>query len=151
MRRWATRSPSRRCAKCWAGGDLRSIGRVPEVLRIVGARPERTRELVECLTCGDPAVRARAAGALEKLTARRHDLPAPFGKTLPREAAGSAQQEIRWHMAQVLPRLPLPPGKFPASFRSCAATFVTAATSYGCVRRRRCTSCRSRPPPCAAT
>jgi hypothetical protein len=90
-----------------AGGDLRSIGRVPEVLRIVGVRPERIRELVECLTCGDSVVRARAADALEKLTAGRPALLKPFKGFLLCVAARSGQQEVRWHLAQMLPRLPL--------------------------------------------
>ena len=89
------------------GGDLRSIGRVPEVLRIVGIHPERIQELVECLTCGDPVVRARAADALEKLTAGWPALLTPFKGFLLRVAARSGQQEVRWHLAQVMPRLPL--------------------------------------------
>jgi len=90
-----------------AGGDLRSIGKVPEVLRIVETRTERMKELVGCLTCGDPVVRARAADALEKLTAKRPDLLTPFKGFLLRLPARSGQQEVRWHLAQMLPRLPL--------------------------------------------
>lgn len=91
----------------FSGGDLRSIGRVPEVLRVVGVRPERIEELVGCLTCDDPVVRARAADALEKLTAGRPALLDPFKRFLLRVAARSGQQEVRWHLAQVMPRLPL--------------------------------------------
>jgi len=89
------------------GGDLRSTGRVPEVLRMVGEHPERVKELVECLTCGDPVVRARAADALEKASAKRPALLGPFKGFLLRVAARSGQQEVRWHLAQVTPRLPL--------------------------------------------
>jgi hypothetical protein len=63
--------------------------------------------LVECLTCGDPVVRARAADALEKLTAGWPALLTPFKGFLLRVAARSGQQEVRWHLAQVMPRLPL--------------------------------------------
>ena len=90
-----------------AGGDLRSIGKVPEVLRIVGGRTERMKELVGCLTCGDPVVRSRAADVLEKLTAKRPALLTPFKGFLLRMAARSEQQEVRWHLAQMISRLPL--------------------------------------------
>ena len=90
-----------------AGGDLRSIGKVPEVLRIVGGRTERIKELVGFLTCGDPVVRARAADALEKLTAKRPALLEPFRGFLLHVAARSEQQEVRWHLALMMPRLPL--------------------------------------------
>jgi hypothetical protein len=64
-------------------------------------------ELVRCLESVDPVVRSRAADALEKWTAKRPDLLEPFREVILREAAESAQQEVRWHMAQILPRLPL--------------------------------------------
>src|SRR5512139_109770 len=89
------------------GGDLRSIGRVSEVLRIVGGHPERMKELVGCLGSGDPVVRSRAADALEKLTAKRPALLEPYRGVLLRLAAASGQQEVRWHLAQMMPRLPL--------------------------------------------
>ena len=54
-----------------SGGDLRSIGRVPEVLGVMEKNPGRMNELVLCLDSGDPVVRGRAADALEKLTAKR--------------------------------------------------------------------------------
>ncbi len=92
-----------------SGGDLRSIGRVPEVLGVMETNPGRMSDLVRCLESGDPVVRSRAADALEKLTAGRPDLLKPFKEVLLREAAGSVQQEVRWHMAQMLPRLPLTP------------------------------------------
>lgn len=92
-----------------SGGDLRSIGRVPEVLGVMEKNPGRMNDLVRCLESVDPVVRSRAADALEKLTAGRPDLLKPFKEVLLREAAGSVQQEVRWRMAQMLPRLPLTP------------------------------------------
>jgi len=101
------RIPDHSIREMLSGGDLRSIGRVPEVLGVVEKNRGRINELVRCLECDDPVVRSRVADALEKLTARRPVLLKPFKETLLREAAGSAQQEVRWHMAQMLPRLPL--------------------------------------------
>jgi HEAT repeat protein len=92
-----------------SGGDLRSIGKVPVVLGALEKNPERMNELVRCLENEDPVVRSRAADALEKFTVERPRLLTPFKEALLREAAGSTQQEVRWHIAQMLPRLPLTP------------------------------------------
>ncbi len=99
-----------------SGGDLRSIGRVPDVLVVMERNPERMNELVRCLESVDPVVRSRTADALEKMTARRPDLLNPYKKVLLREASVSVQQEVRWHMAQMLPRLPLTPRQIAGVF-----------------------------------
>lgn len=99
-----------------SGGDLRSIGRVPEVLKIVGENPERLGELVGGLDSEDPVVRGRAADALEKLTAKSPVLLEPFKESLLRVAASSGQQEVRWHLAQMMPRLPLTRREIPSVF-----------------------------------
>jgi len=99
-----------------SGGDLRSIGRVPEILGAMERIPGRLNELVLCLGSGDPVVRSRAADALEKLTARRPELLKPYKKMLLREAAVSMQQEVRWHLALMLPRLPLTRRQIPDVF-----------------------------------
>ena len=101
------RLPVRSIQEMLSGGDLRSIGKVPEVLGILEKNPGRMNELVWCLESGDPVVRSRTADTLEKLTARRPDLLKPYKKVLLHEASVSVQQEVRWHMAQMLPRLPL--------------------------------------------
>jgi hypothetical protein len=90
-----------------SGGDLRSIGRVPEVMRIVAENPERVSELVRELDGPDPVVRGRAADALEKLSARKPAILSPYKADILRLAKRSRQQEVRWHLAQMVPRLPL--------------------------------------------
>ena len=92
-----------------AGGDRRSIGRSNEVAAPVLARPALFRPLFGGLSSDDPVLRMRAADAIEKITLPRPDLLKPFKKKL-FEIAGSAdQQEVRWHMALLLPRLELNP------------------------------------------
>jgi len=110
------RTPVYSIREMLSGGDLRSIGRVPEVLGVMEKNPGRMNELVRCLESGDPVVRSRAVDALEKLTAKQPDLLKPFTEVLLREAAGRAQQEVRWHMAQMLPRLPLTRRQIPDVF-----------------------------------
>lgn len=51
----------------------------------------------------------RAADAIEKITLRRPDLLHPFKKKLFEIAGRTDQQEVRWHMALMLPRLKLTP------------------------------------------
>ena len=132
-----------------SGGDLRSIGRVPEVLGVMEKNPGRMNELVLCLDSGDPVVRGRAADALEKLTTRRPDLLKPFKEVLLREATGSAQQEVRWHMAQMLPRLPLTPRQIPDVFSLLRSYFRDRSVIVQVCAFRRCSTCRSRTPRCA--
>lgn len=64
-------------------------------------------ELVAGLANDDPIIRMRAADALEKVSKERPALLAPFKKVLLSAASGSDQQEVRWHSAQMVPRLEL--------------------------------------------
>ena len=47
----------------------------------------------------------RTADAVEKITLKKPDLLHPHKKNLIRLAGDTKQQEVRWHMAQILPRL----------------------------------------------
>jgi hypothetical protein len=49
----------------------------------------------------------RAADAVEKITARQPVLLQPYKAQLLEQIAGIEQQEVRWHVAQMLPRLDL--------------------------------------------
>ena len=55
----------------------------------------------------EPLIRMRSADAVEKITARRPECLQPFKKKLLEEVAKIDQQEVRWHVAQMLPRLTL--------------------------------------------
>lgn len=94
-----------------AGGDRRSIGRSEEVARDVERAPDLLPHLVQGLEDADERVRMRAADALEKVTREHPDWLRPFKRRLLRLAAESTQQEVRWHLAQLLPRLPLTDGE----------------------------------------
>lgn len=89
------------------GGDLRSIGRADEVVERVLERPDLFDRLIEGLAHGDPVVRARAADAAEKASARRPELLEPYAPRLLGDLAQIPQQEVRWHVAPMLTRLPL--------------------------------------------
>ncbi len=89
------------------GGDFRSIGESNQVAADVLANPSLFPELVGGLTHPDALIRMRAADASEKVTAKRPDLLQPFKSYLLKDAAASEQQEVRWHVAQMMPRLAL--------------------------------------------
>jgi hypothetical protein len=91
------------------GGDRRSIGRVDEVVDSVLGSAFLFEELITGLFSDDPILRMRTADAVEKVTRVRPELLTPHKKALIRLAGDTDQQEVRWHMAQILPRLPLKP------------------------------------------
>lgn len=90
-----------------AGGDRRSIGRSNQVVARVLGEPESFPELMECLWSDDAVVRMRAADAAEKVSLQRPDLLKPFKAELLGLADETAQPELRWHLALMIPRLPL--------------------------------------------
>ena len=87
------------------GGDRRSIGRSQEVVDDVLSDVSLFPALFEGMLSSDPIVRMRAADAAEKVTDRRPDLLAPFKERILGQVAAIEQQEVRWHVAQMIPRL----------------------------------------------
>ena len=90
-----------------SGGDRRSIGRANEVAALVLTLPERVDELLELLWDAAALVRMRSADALEKLSRERIDLLQAYKNELLGLMAETAQQELCWHLAAIVPRLEL--------------------------------------------
>jgi hypothetical protein len=89
------------------GGDRRSIGRVAEVIDEVIARPALFETVLKAMLADDPIVRMRAADAVEKISATHPRYLQPHKELLINRVAAVNQQEVRWHLAQILPRLSL--------------------------------------------
>jgi hypothetical protein len=89
------------------GGDRRSVRGVSEVVRQVMADPGLFPVLFAGMVDPDPLVRMRSADAIEKITAAQSEYLGPYKKRLIRLAELSEQQEVRWHLAQLLSRLEL--------------------------------------------
>ncbi|GAB4432861.1 MAG: hypothetical protein Fur0044_30390 [Anaerolineae bacterium] len=89
------------------GGDRRSIGRADEVVAEVLAEPALFPLLFEGMLSDDPLIRMRAADAVEKITAQQPGYLQPYKNQLIGPVAQVNQQEVRWHVAQMLPRLSL--------------------------------------------
>jgi len=90
-----------------AGGDRRSIGRSEGVVADVLAEPDLFEVVFEAMLVDDPVIRLRAADAVEKITAKRPGLLQPYKHRLMTSVAVIPQQEVRWHVAQMIPRVAL--------------------------------------------
>jgi len=89
------------------GGDRRSIGRVDEVVAQVLNDPSLFEVVFDGMLSHNPLVRMRCADAVEKITARHPEYLQPYKKKLIQQVAKIDQQEVRWHVAQMFPRLEL--------------------------------------------
>lgn len=89
------------------GGDRRSTGRSEEAAAEVLRDPSLFPALLRGLGEGDARVRMRCADAAEKVTRERPDLLQPHKMRVFTVAELEDQQEIRWHLAQMIPRLKL--------------------------------------------
>ena len=87
------------------GRDRRSIGRANEVVADVAANPAFFRAVFSALQSDDAVLRARAADAVEKITARHPEYLRRYKTQLIGPLACVSQKEVRWHVAQMLPRV----------------------------------------------
>ena len=97
--------PSKNILSRLVGGDRRSIGRADEVAAIVASNPRLFPQLMAGLWSQDALVRMRAADAAEKVTREKQELLQPYKKELLGLMADAEEQELRWHLAAMVPRL----------------------------------------------
>jgi HEAT repeat protein len=91
------------------GGDRRSLGKSAEAVALVSKKPALFAELFAGLLDPDPVVRTRAADAVEKITRVHPEFLQPWKRPLLEQVATLADKGVRWHVAQMLPRLKLTP------------------------------------------
>ena len=89
------------------GGDLRSIGRSNEVVADVLNAPSLFDAVFSGMLTDDPIIRMRSADAVEKITAKCPDYLQPYKAQFIEQVARIEQQEVRWHVAQMIPCLTL--------------------------------------------
>ncbi len=89
------------------GGDLRSIGRADEVVAEVLAHKARFGEIIDGLDHPDRVVRMRCADVAEKSPGLEPAWLVPYKTKLLELAHRASDVELRWHLAQMLPRLGL--------------------------------------------
>lgn len=88
-------------------GDLRTTGKSDEVVKLVLSNSPIFKEVVNAILTDDPGIRMRASDAAEKITQIHPEWLNPYKKLLLDKIAKIEQQEVRWHTAQMLPRLKL--------------------------------------------
>lgn len=89
------------------GGDRRSIGKSGEVVKAVLKTPALFAHLIEGFYHSDPVIRMRAADAIEKSTRQNTLLLQPWKRLLLEQISNLQDIEMRWHIAQLIPRLSL--------------------------------------------
>ncbi|HME07472.1 MAG TPA: hypothetical protein VKG25_10490 [Bryobacteraceae bacterium] len=101
----------KRILKDLKGGDLRSIGRSGDAVTTVAKNPALFADLISGMFDKDRLVRMRAADAVEKATRAHPEWLQPWKRPLLETVSGLEDKELRWHIAQLLPRLKLTPGE----------------------------------------
>ncbi|HXO04822.1 MAG TPA: hypothetical protein VN884_04235 [Candidatus Sulfotelmatobacter sp.] len=99
--------PQRNILLLLKAGDRRSTGRSDQVAVIVGKDPKLFPSLIAGLWSADPLLRMRTADAAEKVTRKNPELLTPHKKELLGLMTEATQQELRWHLAVMIPRLSL--------------------------------------------
>ncbi|MDB5071147.1 MAG: hypothetical protein JWM87_2258 [Candidatus Eremiobacteraeota bacterium] len=89
------------------GGDPRSLKGVTRAVDDVLHDPALFAGLVQAMEHDDPIVRMRAADAAEKITRTNPEYLEPYKGRVLNTAANAEQPSLRWHHAQMLPRLRL--------------------------------------------
>lgn len=87
-----------------SGGDRRSLGRAP----IVSKRVKTTKDLDQLfllIYSSDRTVAMRAIDTLEKVTRTNSSYLNNHGNELMNFARNTSNKEIKWHIAQLLPRI----------------------------------------------
>jgi hypothetical protein len=90
-----------------SGGDRRSIGQADAVAAEVLAAPRLMGQVIDALASPDPIVRMRAADVAEKVSARKPGWLQLYKRPLLALMRTTEQAELRWHLAQMAPRLDL--------------------------------------------
>ena len=93
--------------KLLSGGDRRSLGRANQVGAQAAKQPAIFARLIEALFHDDPVVRMRSADAAEKASRSNPKLLAPHKAELLGLLTSETQIEVKWHLPQMLTRLPL--------------------------------------------
>ncbi|HUK31132.1 MAG TPA: hypothetical protein VLV89_08460 [Candidatus Acidoferrum sp.] len=99
--------PTKNILSLLEGGDRRSIGRSEKAAAMVARNPRLFPKLMAGLWSENSLVRMRAADAAEKVTREKSELLAPYKKELLGLMAEATEQEMRWHLAAMIPRLAL--------------------------------------------
>jgi hypothetical protein len=97
--------------KTLSGGDRRSIGEAGLVVELVLKTHALLGDVIRGFTHDDPLIRMRCADVAEKVSVVHPEWLARHKSALLSFAIAVQEKEVRWHMAQMLPRLALSPSE----------------------------------------
>lgn len=103
----ALRMPRRNILRMLESGDRRTIGRSEQIAALVSKNSALFPQLIAGLWSDNELIRMRAADAVEKVTRTVPGLLQPYKKELLGLMVETSQQELRWHLAAMVPRLQL--------------------------------------------
>jgi hypothetical protein len=89
-----------------SGGDLRSIGKSQLAIPLIKNQQDFD-ELFKCLCVPERIIVMRAADAIEKITLNDASLLVKHKKSIIGLCKKATDKELKWHLALLLPRLPL--------------------------------------------
>lgn len=90
-----------------AAGDLRTTGASDEVAEEISNKQELFDQVMNGLRSDDPGLRMRCADAVEKASAKNASLLQSHKDDFLGFIGNINQQEVQWHVAQIIPRLNL--------------------------------------------
>jgi len=96
-----------RIEKLLSVGDLRTAGKSEEVVILVSSNPKLFGDVINAILLENPGLRMRASDAVEKITRDHPEWLKPYKRMFLSKIASINQKEVRWHTAQILPRLNL--------------------------------------------
>ena len=88
-------------------GDLRSAGNSEKVVNMVLSQPKLFDDVVDAIFSESAGIKMRASDAIEKITRIHPEYLRPHKKLFLSKVSEIEQKEVRWHTAQILPRLNL--------------------------------------------
>lgn len=97
----------KKVVKLLSVGDLRTTGASEEVIKQVVSNPKLFGDVVNAILVDNPGVRMRASDVVEKITRDNPEWLKPYKNQILTKIARIDQKEVRWHVAQILPRLDL--------------------------------------------
>jgi len=93
------------------GRDRRSIGKADRIVERILETPALFADVVRGFSHVDPVIRMRCADVAEKVSSVHPEWLEPHKQALLSFASTVQEKEVRWHMAQMLPRLEFSPSE----------------------------------------
>lgn len=88
-------------------GDKRTVKYVDTAVQLLKTHPDLAQDAIALMRDESAAVAMRAADCLEKFSRDNANKLQPYAKDLVDILTSNSQQEVRWHLAQILPKLKL--------------------------------------------